>query len=179
MPADVDRILGQLGNLLAEEKELQFENISWVRHARTGFDQLEYVAPIAVQGVIRSGLQARISCRSDLPDEDVHAQLEVHVPSLAGYAHLQRVGWRPNAPHTNNANAPSDLRFKTLKNRWYEFGVNRRLGIGGLRQTAVMIAKPFPRDVESFYELLVFLEEIWKVRDIRRVPVPPWEGRLV
>jgi hypothetical protein len=178
MQASADQLLNEIADLLAQDKELLIENVSWARRSRTGFDQLEFAAPVAVAGVIRDGLQARFTRRSDLPEEDVYAQLEVYVPALVGYAHVQRVGWRPNAPHTNNANAPSDLRFKTFKTRWYEFGVNRRLGIAGLRQTTTMIAKPCP-DIESFYELLVFLEEIWKVQGIRRVPIPPWEGRLV
>jgi hypothetical protein len=177
--AAIDQILNDLASLLVQEKELLTENVLWVKRGKAGFDQLEYVAPISVGGVIRSGMQARITCRSDLPDEDVHAQLEVYVEALQGYAHVQRVGWLPNSPHTNNGSAPASLKFKTLKTRWYEFGLNRRLGVGGLRQTVVMIAQPFPREVTSFQELLVFLEEIWKVLGVRRVPHPPWEGRLV
>lgn len=178
MPVDVNRILDQIADLLAQDKDLLSENVSWAKRTRAGFDQLEFTAPIAVGGVIRDGLQARITCRSDLPDEDVHAQLQVYVPVLAGYAHVQRVDWRPTAPHTNNAQAPSKLRFKTLKTRRYDFGVNRRLGIAGLRQTTTMIAQECP-NIENFKDFLVFLEEMWKVRGISRVPMPPWEGRLV
>src|SRR5215467_4971249 len=175
MAANIDRILDQLADLLAQDKKLHLENTQWKRHARTGFDQLEFVAPVSVGGVIRDGLQARVSCRSDLPEEDVHAQLQVYVPSIAGYAHIQRVDWRPPSPHTNNSSAPSRLRFKTYKTRWYEFGLNRRLGVAGLRQTTTMIARPLPREVESFYELMVLLEDIWKISGMSRVPIPPWE----
>src|SRR5215813_11864227 len=101
--------------------------------SRTGFDQLEFAAPVAVAGVIRHGFQARFTCRSDLPEEDVYAQLEVYVPALAGYAHVQRVGWRPNAPHTNNANAPSDLRFKTKSVAQRGQKALERIGVGHLR----------------------------------------------
>jgi hypothetical protein len=179
MPLDIDHLLNEIAVLLAKEKELQLDRVSWVKRPRAGFHQLEFIAPIAVDDVILNGLQARLCCRSDLPEADVYAQLELYIPLLGAYVHLQRIEWQPNAPHTNNGNAPSHLRFKKLETRWHEFGVNRRLGLAGLRQTTTTIAQPLPRDIKNFHDLLVFLEEIWKVRGISRIPVPPWEGRFL
>ena len=96
----------------ARNKELLVERVSWTRHGRAGFNALEFAAPIATGGVIRDGLQARISCRSDMAQRDVHAQLQVYVPALNAYAHVQRVEWRPNRRHTNSGNAPAKLKFK-------------------------------------------------------------------
>jgi hypothetical protein len=179
MPGEIDHILDQIADVLRQDKELLPEGVAWMRRARTGFDALELTAPIAIGGVIRDGLQARISCRSDMPEGDVHAQLQVYVPALNGYAHVQRVEWKPNAPHTNGGNAPADLRFQKFYDRWYEFGLNRRLGITGLRQTGPMIAQALPREIGTFNELLAFLEQVWKVSGVSRVPIPPWEDRLI
>jgi hypothetical protein len=173
------RALDDIAELLAQPKELIADRPIWERRARVGFDSLEFAVPLAIGGVIPHGLQARISCRSDMSDCDVHAQIQVWVPALAAYAHILRVEWRPNNPHTNPATAPASLRFKTFRDRWYDFGLNRRLGVPGLRQTCTMIAQPIPREIRSFNELLVFLQEVWKVTDISRVPSPPWEDRLV
>jgi hypothetical protein len=178
-PGEIDKILDRISDTLRQDKELLLEGVSWIRRARTGFDALELTAPIALGGVIRDGLQARISCRSDMPERDVHAQLQVYVAALNVYAHVQRVEWRPNAPHTNGGNAPAKLRFKTYYDRWYDFGLNRRLGITGLRQTAPMIAQPLPREIGTFNELLAFLEQLWNVSGAGRVPIPPWEDRLL
>jgi hypothetical protein len=87
MPADADQLLNEIAGLLAQDKELLIENVSWASRSRTGFDQLEFAAPVGVGGVIRHGLQhglqARITCRSDLPEEDFHAQLKLYAPALA------------------------------------------------------------------------------------------------
>jgi hypothetical protein len=179
MAGEIDRILDRIADILRQDKEMLLDGVSWTRRARAGFDMLEMTAPVATSGVLRDGLQARISCRSDLPDCDVHAQLQVYAPALSGYAHVQRVEWKPNGPHTNGANAPAKLRFKTFHDRWYEFGVNRRLGIIGLRQTGNMIAQALPYKIGTFNELLAFLEQVWKVSGLSRVPIPPWEDRLV
>ena len=127
--------------MLRQDKKIFLDGVFWRRHRRAGFDALEFTAPITIAGVIRDGLQARISCRSDMPECDVHAQLQMYVPQLNCYAHIQRVEWRPNALHTNGGNAPAKLRFKKFHDRWYEFGLNRRLGVAGLRQTGPMIAR--------------------------------------
>lgn len=179
MPADVDRILEQLADILSADKHILLDGVFWVRRARTGFDALELTAPVAIGGVVRDGLQARISCRSDMPERDVHAQLQVYVPPIGRYAHVQRVEWRPNALHTNAANAPASLRFKSFHDRWYDFALNRRLGMPGLQQTVTMIARPLPEGLGTFNQLLAFLEQVWNVTGVRRVPIPPWEDRLI
>ncbi|HMA74991.1 MAG TPA: hypothetical protein VKP67_26385 [Xanthobacteraceae bacterium] len=112
MRGQVDHILDAIADMLRQEKELLVERVSWTRHGRAGFNALEFAAPIATGGVIRDGLQARISCRSDMAQRDVHAQLQVYVPALNAYAHVQRVEWRPNRRHTNSGNAPAKLKFK-------------------------------------------------------------------
>jgi hypothetical protein len=179
MAGEIDHILDRIADILRQDKELLLEGVSWARRPRTGFDALELTAPIAVGGVIRDGLQARISCRSDMAEQDVHAQLQVYVPAIGHYAHVQRVEWRPNAPHTNGGNAPAKLRFKMFYDRWYEFSLNRRLGRAALRQTGRMIAQPLPQEVGAFNELLALLEQVWKVSGVSRLPMPPWEDRIL
>ena len=77
MAGEIDRILDRIADILRQDKEMLLDGVSWTRRARAGFDMLEMTAPVATGGVLRDGLQARISCRSDLPDCDVHAQLQV------------------------------------------------------------------------------------------------------
>jgi hypothetical protein len=55
----------------------------------------------------------------------------------------------------------------------------RRLGLVGLRQTGPMIAQALSQEIETFNELLAFLEQVWKVSGVSRVPMPPWEDRLL
>jgi hypothetical protein len=90
-----------------------------------------------------------------------------------------RVEWRPNTPHTNRGNAPAKLRSLKLYDRWYEFGLNWRLGVAGLKQTGPMIAEALPQELRTFDELLAFLEQVWKVSGVSLVPTPPWKGRLI
>jgi hypothetical protein len=177
---NIDQILDQIAELIRADKDLLLDGADWRRTPRAGgFDALEFLAPIAISGVIINGLQARVSCRSDLTEKDVHAQLQLYIPAISAFAHLQRVEWRPNARHTNTASAPAALRFKTFSDRWYDFGLNRRLGVAGLRQTCTMIAQEPPRSIGSFNDLLAFLGEVWKIKGAVRIPAPPWEERLV
>jgi len=90
MAGEIDRILDQIAEILRQDKQLLVENVAWKRRSRAGFDALELTAPIAIDGIIRDGLQARISCRSDTPERDVHAQLQIYVAALNAYAHVQR-----------------------------------------------------------------------------------------
>lgn len=178
--AEIDRELDAIAEMLKQKKDLLSEGVDWRKRDRAGrFQALELVAPIAINGVIRHGLSARISCRSDVSEADVHAQLQVHVPLLGTDAHICRVEWRPASSHTNPATAPAGHRFKSLKDRWYDFGVNRRLGIGALRQTVPMCAQELPRNADNFNELLELLGELWNVSGIDQLPIPPWEDRLV
>jgi len=180
VPASVEEILDQIANMLQADKQLLLEGVDWQRRPRAGaFDSLDFQAPVSIGGVIRNGLVARISCRSDLWECDVHAQLQVYVPAISSYAHVQRVEWRPNSRHTNDGKAPAALRFKTFSDRWHEFGVNRRLGLPALRQTLPGIAQELPCQPANFNELLAFLEEVWNLSGVVRIPQPPWEGRIV
>jgi hypothetical protein len=179
VPQSIEQILEGIASMLQVPKDLLLDGIDWQRRPRAGgFDSLELAVPVAVGGAVRDGLAVRISCRSDLCDCDVHAHLQVYIPALASYANVQRVEWRPNGRHTNDGNAPAALKFKTFEDRWYEFGLNRRLGVGSLRQTVKMIAQGLPRPISDFNELLAFLEEVWNVQGVVRIPPPPWEGRL-
>jgi hypothetical protein len=177
---DFDRIADMIADILrSPEKRLVTEGVAWARRNRAGaFYGLEYLAPVAQAGVIRGGLQARIACRSDLVDEDVHAAIEVFVPALNSYVRVQRLEWRPTRAHTNNGSAPAALRFRKFVDRYYDFGMNRRLGVDCLRQTATMIAQEL-RPIQSFNELLAFLGDMWNVQGTDLVPAPPWERRLV
>jgi hypothetical protein len=178
--AEIDRILDGIADLLGRQKELLSDGLKWERRVRAGrFAALELAAPLAIDGVIRDGLQIRLSCRSNLVEQDIHAQLQVYVPSLGSNAHVLRVEWRPVAAHTNNGAAPAKLQFKKFADRWYEFGLNRRLGVAGLQQRVTMIAQPLPADIATFNDLLEFLGIVWVVSGMSRVPTPPWEDRLV
>lgn len=178
MPKSIDEILDDIAEILKAEKQVLLDGIDWQRRPRAGgFDGLELVIPLSLGGVVRDGLAARVSCRSDLCDCEVHAQMQVYVPAISAYAHVQRVEWRPNSRHTNDGSAPAALKFKTFADRWYDFGMNRRLGVGALRQTSKMIAQEL-QPIGDFNQLLEFLEQVWNVRGIRRIPPPPWEGRF-
>ncbi len=180
VPATIDQILDQIDAMLRAKKDLLLEGIDWQKRPRAGgFEALDFVAPVAVDGVVRNGLSVRITCRSDLCDCDVHAHLQIYVPAISADANVQRVEWRPNSRHTNDGKAPAALRFKTFTDRWHEFSLNRRLGIGALRQTVPMIAQDLPRPIADFNELLEFLGEVWNVEGVVRIPQPPWEGRII
>ena len=179
MPKSIEQILDDIADALRADKEVLLDGVDWKRRPRAGgFDSLELVAPLAVDGVLRDGLAARISCRSDLCDCDVHATLQIYVPALSAYANVQRVEWKPNGRHTNDGAAPAALKFKIFADRWYDFGLNRRLGVGALRQTVKMIAQELPYPIDDFNQLLEFLEQVWNVRGIICIPPPPWEGRF-
>jgi hypothetical protein len=36
-----------------------------------------------------------------------------------------------------------------------------------------------PSLISDFNELLEFLQEVWNVEGVVRIPHPPWEGRIV
>jgi hypothetical protein len=137
MRGEIDRILDRIADVLRQDKELLLEGVSMdaaranrvIRPARNSC-----LEPIADKP--RRSLWARSAPAHEMTEADVHAQLQVYVPAIGAYAHVRRVEWRPKSPHTNSGNAPARLRFKTFHDRWYEFGVNRRLGIAALRQTA-------------------------------------------
>ena len=81
-----------------------------------GTTQLTRVIGLSIAGVVVAGLQARLVCRAELPEMDLYAHLEMHIPEVSCYGHFQRVSWRPLRPHTNSANAPSHLRLRTDAN---------------------------------------------------------------
>lgn len=180
LAAYVENIFDQIGMMLKADKVLHLDGVDWRRRPRAGgFDGLEYVAPVSIDGVIRDGLAARISCRSDLIECEVHAQLQVFVPAIAAYIHIQRVDWRPNSRHTNDGKAPAALRFRTFTDRWHEFNINRRLGLPAFRQMVPGIAQELPCTPACFNELLAFLGEVWNVSGVIQIPQPPWEGRII
>jgi hypothetical protein len=139
---------------------------------------LELVVPILVGGAVSSGFQARLNARSDMPQCDVHAQLESWCPEIERYLHFERAEWRPNRPHTNPQTAPAGLRGKLLHDRHHPFRVNRRLGISALLQTVALIGEPLPPSLETFTHFADFLSTVWRV-DASQLPSPPWQEKLL
>jgi hypothetical protein len=139
---------------------------------------LEMVAPLLIEGVSISGLQARLNARSDLPEMDVHAQLELWCPEIERYLHFERMEWKPNRPHTNPFTAPAGLKGKRLTDRHHSFTLNRRLGIPGLLQTVPLIGIDLPAHLRTFSDFMSFVCETWRITG-SDFPVPPWQARLL
>ena len=140
---------------------------------------VEYVFGVGTGGAVRSGFQARLNARSDMPNCDVHAQLESWCPEIERYLHFERAEWRPNRPHTNPQNAPAGLRGKLLHDRHHSFRLNRRLGISALLQTVPpLIGEPLPHGLETFTHFADFLGTVWKI-DASQLPSPPWQEKLL
>jgi hypothetical protein len=139
---------------------------------------LELVAPILIGGASRSGFQARLNARSDMPQCDVHAQLELWCPEIERYLHFERAEWRPNRPHSNPQSAPTGLRGNLLQDRHHPLRLNRRLGISALLQTVTLIGEPLPPGLETFTHFADFLSTVWGI-DASQLPSPKWQERLI
>jgi hypothetical protein len=140
---------------------------------------IELVNPISIEGAVHSGLQARLTARSDMPDSDVYAQLEVWCPEIEKYLHFDRAEWRPIRPHTNPPNSPSGLRGLCLQDRMLPFSLNRRLGINALLQTVTLMGQPLPEDLTTFKRFTEFLGIMWHLEGASVLPEPPWQERLL
>jgi hypothetical protein len=139
---------------------------------------LELVAPLLVDGASRDGFQARLNARSDVPDGDVYAQLELWCPEIERYLHFERAEWRPLRRHTNPLTAPARLRGRNLEDRHFPYSLNRRLGIRALLQTVTLVGQPLPDGLGTFNKFGDFLGTIWGI-DASELPIPPWQRRLL
>ena len=144
-----------------------------------GPTRLTRVLSLDVAGVAPNGLQARFVCREDLPEQDVYAHLEMHIPEVPCFGHFQRVSWRPLRSHTNGAKVLGLHRLKTIRDRQETFPANRHLGIRGLRQTVTTVAEPLHPVPGSFRDLLSYLQDFWRIDALHRVADPPWQNRLI
>jgi hypothetical protein len=139
---------------------------------------LEIVAPLLLQGVVRSGFQARLNARADLPEREVYGQLELWCPEIERFLHFERVEWRPMKPHTNPMHSPAGLRGIKLTNRHHSFQLNRRAGLPGLLQTTQLTGVDLPGSIQTFNDFAAFVGEAWRI-DMTQMPVPPWQGGLL
>jgi hypothetical protein len=126
-----------------------------------------------------SGLQARLCARTDLPERDVYAQLELWCPEIEKNLHFDKAEWRPLRPHTNPPSAGVRLRGLTLIDRQHRFDVNRRLGIPGLLQTVPLIGESLPEGMETFNDFCVYLGKLWNLAEASLLPAPPWQERFL
>jgi hypothetical protein len=140
---------------------------------------IELVTPLAIEGAVVSGLQARLTARSDMPDRDLYAQLENWCPQIEKYLHFDRVEWRPVRPHTNPPTSPARVRGLTLWDRRLPFSLNRRLGIPRLLQIVTLIAEPISPELTTFTAFCEYLGRIWSVENASSLPEPPWQERLL
>lgn len=141
--------------------------------------KMSLVVPLSINEVTIGGFSLRGICYRDRIDRDVMFQLEFGIPSERHKVPLTRIEWRPTSGSHKN---PATLKKRgniIVGSHLHTFQDNWLANEGRMRANNLPFAevlKPDPTSVEDFYILAM---KKLKIFGLDRLPVPPWEAKLV
>ena len=166
----------QLLDFLNADKKLPFAP-GWATEAGREFARL--VSPIDVDGVTMEGARFGASAHLYRPDQRVSFRLEMIVTSVSNtYTPLARFDWLPMAAHNNRGRGPDHLKFIQFDETHlhpYEWNWVKGEPLKGNMPVAVPIDASLPK----YQDALDFIEKLFKIKGVSRLPIPPWTSKLV
>jgi hypothetical protein len=143
-------------------------------------DFMWFHAPLEINGVVEADFVLFGGCNFRLRDKNVIFELRVGAPGQKRKVPLARVEWRSvKGGHSNrrrggNAWAGkrvSDTHYHSFEANWVER--ERRMRVGNLPQ-----AEELPEEPQSFESLRSTVGNLFRIKNIDVVSVPPWEYGL-
>jgi hypothetical protein len=162
-------------DLFFAEKELSGA-LQWFEGDK---NSLTLVCPLEIAGVTVEGLRLRASVIKILPDEDLCIQLE-HFSDRRKFEPIARFEWRPIRSHCNNGQGPPELRWERFrKTHIHPFEDNLAARLRSFRNRNLPIGIPISPEPQTFEEALETAGKELRINNMRRIPRPPWQARML
>lgn len=158
------------------EKELSGALPPWNEDESGKFD---ITVPLEIRGITVQRLYFKAHAVKDRFEEDVTFQL---IGSASGERPVgfDRIDWRPYHIHMNQGGCAPELRFLTLaQSHRHAFHLNWLADQKRLRAGNLPVAMPLDPEPNSWEELLVFVGNCFKIKDLGRLEAPGWERVLL
>jgi hypothetical protein len=166
----------ELRDLFFAEKRLSGE-LQWVDGHREGTFVL--VCPLEIEGVTMEGLRLRASALKFLPDEELCIQMEFH-GRRQKFEPMCRFEWRPLSPHDNKGRGPAEFRFRKIRgSHTHPFEMNLAESMRSTRSRNLRIAIPVVPDPATFEDALEFAGKEFRINNMRSIPRPLWQARMI
>jgi len=171
-------VIAHLARVAASEKTFDSEP-RWVeRHHREGV-RLDLAVALRLDGVLGGGASVLLSTPQGAWERDLYGHIKVEIPGRKKTFRLSPIEWRPLKPHRNPGDAPDELRFLELFDRWHPFEANRNRPLATFSQDAQGVAAPLPRGIDSFSDYVHLCGEVWNCPAMGTVRPPPWSRVLL
>lgn len=135
---------------------------------------MSILAPLEIDGVTIANLALRCGCYEQSPDSNITLQLEVGVDGSRTRIPLARVDWRPISPRHRNPD-----RTMIHGDHVHPFERNWLKTEQRMRQGNLPIAEQISAPIHTFSDLLDLGREVFRIKDIDRLPMPEWSPKLI
>ena len=144
----------------------------------TGSEWLSLTSPLDVDGVTIPNVRLTAKAMLRMADRHIVVQIE-HDPFAEYGGAICRMEWRPFNSHSNRGVGPKEFRFKEIRcSHHHQFELNWQYCEKQVRQGKLPLAVPIEPDPINCREFLALVGNSFKISDIQRVGVPPWEPSL-
>jgi hypothetical protein len=151
----------------------------WKVQSRKEFARL--VSPLEVNRVTLEGLHFTASAHIPSPERAVAFQIEyfpAKKPPPGGP--MARLEWKPRSPHNNKGIGPKELRHIMQRGtHFHSFEMNWLHDPLQVRKGMLPISVPVEHEMETFQETLAFVEELFRINGVSKLPPPPWTQSLL
>lgn len=163
-----------------------WREVSWSPPSPDG--EIEFLTPLAIQGLTIGGLFLRGSCLERFPDQEIMLQLEVGSPGVRTRHALIRLEWRPlREPHKNPRLAAADQSkpgYSTVPREvWgthvHPFDMNWVPQNDAMRSGNLLYAIEIRPDFQDYQSLLDHAKFLFKINVLERIERPLWSERLL
>ena len=166
---------GDLERFWKADKELSISP-DWKRRGTDEYVRL--VSPLDIEGITEQGLRFTGSVHMYTPDRWVTFQMEYESLKFPKGVPFVRFEWRPKSPHNNKGLGPEEYRFKSIsQTHLHPFDLNWRHSTNEVKKGHLPIAIPIEQSIETFQEALDFVQNCFRIKGVRDIPVPPWTVR--
>lgn len=151
----------------------------WKPRPRDSYVRL--VSPLDVEGITVEGLRFTASALLRTPQRSVTFQIEYLPPKRQPRGGpLARVEWKPLRPHNNKGIGPTEYRHTAIVgSHIHPFDLNWNHSAAQLRKGSLPIAVPISESVDTYEEILDFVEKKFKIKGVSELPHPPWADIIV
>lgn len=139
--------------------------------------RIRWRAPLSIDGATIEGLAIHANCIASEAGRDVAIILEYR-PAGSAFGAIDRVDWKPSAPHSNKGIGPEEFKFSILRGSHRHFLTDNLTSEGKLRTGNLPVARPINEDLPTFESLVDFVARIYNIADLRNLTAPPWSEDL-
>jgi hypothetical protein len=163
----------EIQSILDSPKSLPFLP-SWKREEGNEF--LTIVSPIDVDGITLEGWRFRVTAHAPSADMQVSFQLEALFPRIRNkFLPIVRFEWLPRSPHSNKGKGPVEWRYISIDGSHLHPHALNWVGDAPLTGN-LPLAIPIGTNLPTFQSALEYVEEEFRIGNVKRLQVPPWEA---